>query len=369
MAAVTPKGKLFFAEAVKGYTIKVMVDTLAHQMPRTVFRATKKGFYHRGSNKEGSILFDTDFSRNNFKLYRCTEEIVFSINMKHFQKMLRNVKKKDSILLFIEKKHQDRLCIAIRPCGSTSGQNARLETVYVTITRDQQMEPPVALPEIWIDPSNKQKYQIYGYPMVVDANEFQKVKKLMTVGKTIAVEMQANNYISFYSNSGELYGSKVEFGEILDEPEDIDNQDSSSEAEEDDDSDEYSDEDDEEEGDEDEEDEDEEENDEEEDEEEENEDESEDDSEEEIKGWYEASFPMNIFNVLMKLPGLCTQMQFFAPRDCRFPLKIRVQAGILGPMTIYIKDTIQIAYEQSQREEERRKKEENAPKTATKKKK
>lgn len=366
MAAITPKDKLFFAEAVKGYTVKVMVDTLAHQMPRTVFRATKKGFYHRGSNKEGSILFDTDFSRNNFKPYRCTEEIVFSINMKHFQKMLRNVKKKDSILLFIEKKHQDRLCIAIRPCGSTSGQNGRLETVYVTITRDEQMEPPVALPEVWIDPSTKQKYQIYGYPMVVDANEFQKVKKLMTVGKTIAVEMQANNYISFYSNSGELYGSKVEFGEILDNPEDIDDEDSSSEVDDSEEDDEYySEEDDE--DDEDEEDEDEE--DDEDDNDEEDEDEDEDDEDEEIKGWYEASFPMNIFNVLMKLPGLCTQMQFFAPRDSRFPLKVRVQAGILGPMTIYIKDTIQIAYEQTQREEERRKKEENAPKTATKKKK
>lgn len=352
--ANTTKGKLFYAEAVKGYTLKVMIDSLALTMSRTVFRATKKGFYHRNTDEAEQILLDVNFPRKNFRPYVCREEITFSLNLKHLQKMVRNVKKKDSIIMFVSKKIPDKLALAIRPCGSTSGHNSRLETVYITITRIEEPEQPLSLPDVYIDQDAKD-ISVYSYPKVIDAADFQKMKKMTTVGKTVLVEMQRNNYISFYSDNGELYSSKLEFGEILDNPEsDGENEAddySEGEGEAEDSDDEDEDEDDEvddevessensetgesnedaEEGSE--------------------EEYSEDDEDEEIKGWYEAEFNMSIFSLLMKLPGLCTQMQFYAPKIERYPLKIGMQAGSLGEITVYIKDKQQVAIEQTQREQ------------------
>ncbi len=343
--AHTTKGKIFYAEAVKGYTLKVMIDSLAMAMSRTIFQASKKGFYHRHTDEAEHVLFDMDFPRENFRPYMCREEITFSLNLKHLQKMVRNVKKKDSIIMCISKKLPDKLALAIRPSGSTSGHNSRLETVYITITRIEETEQPRSLPEIYID-ENGQEVKVYGYPKVIDASDFQKMKKMTTVGKVVRVEMQKNNYISFYSDNGELYSSKLEFGEILNNPESegdneevysedeirseeistvdsevedsyekSDNVDPDGEVMRSDEEIEYSDE------------------------------------EEEIKGWYEAEFHMSIFSLLMKLPGLCTQIQFYAPKIERYPLKMRMQAGNLGPITVYIKDTQQIAYEQTQRDQ------------------
>jgi hypothetical protein len=267
------------------------------------------------------------------------------------------VKKKDSVIMYIPEKKPDRLFVSIHPCGSVaSGHNARIETFSVTITRVEQELRSISLPE-WYEEGGK-KYAVYGYPMVIDASEFQKVKKLTTVGKTMFIEMQASNYLSFFSDNGELYDSKVEFGEIVDDPEEPSLTDGSvsKEGEE---TDEES------EGDEDEEGEDDEraeddEGDEEEDEGEEEVDEdgeraeSEEEEDRPIKGWWESTFPMPIFNMLLKLPGLCTQMQFFAPRVERYPLKVKVHAGPLGPFTVYIKDSVQIAYEQTKKDDERR---------------
>jgi len=347
--ANTTKGKLFYAEVVKGYTLKVMIDSLALTMSRTVFRATKKGFYHRNTDEAEQILFDVSFPRRNFRPYVCREELTFSLNLKHLQKMVRNVKKKDSIIMFVSKKIPDKLALAIRPCGSTSGHNSRLETVYITITRIEEPEQPLSLPEVYVDEGGNE-IEVYAYPKVIDATDFQKMKKMTTVGKTVLVEIQRNNYISFYSDNGELYSSRLEFGEILDNPESDGENEADDYSEDEANSVEVETDEEETEGSEEEEPEESEEEDEGEGSDEE-EDYSEDEDDEEIKGWYEAEFNMNVFGLLMKLPGLCTQMQFYAPKIERYPLKIGMQAGTLGEITVYIKDKKQVAIEQTQREQ------------------
>ena len=138
--AETTLGKVFFAEALKGYTLKVMIDSLSLAMPRTIFEAKKTGLYHRRSNDGEYILYDIDFPRENFKPYVCRKELAFSVNIKHLQKMVRNVKKKDSVTLYINKNRLDRLYVAIRPTGASSGYNSRLEDLYVTIRRAKEEE-------------------------------------------------------------------------------------------------------------------------------------------------------------------------------------------------------------------------------------
>ena len=347
--AETTAGKIFFAEAQKGYTLKVMIDSLSLAMPRTIFEAKKTGLYHRRSNDGEFILYDINFPRENFRPYVCRKEMAFSVNIKHLQKMVRNVKKKDSVTLYITKNRRDRLYVVIRPSGASAGYNSRLEDLYVTISHAKEEELiQVGLPEYYTD-NEGNEHKVYGFPKVIDSSDFQKIKKMTTVGKIVEIQMQKNNYISFCCSNGELYGTRLQFGQIVDDPEETDSEDDENsegitrksktklkdrkkEIEEEYDSEEEYD------------------TEEETEDEEESTGRSDDEDEEEIKGWYEAEFYMNIFNMLMKLPGLCTQMQFYAPKAERYPLKIKMQAGGLGTISIYIKDRIQIAHEQTERE-------------------
>lgn len=324
MASFKKSDNIFYAEAVKGYTFKVTIDSLAIAMQRTIFNVTGNGFFCRAADEAEQILYDIDFPRENFRPYICSQNMSFSLNLKHLQKMVRNVKKKDSIVIFIEKTMPDRLYVAIKPSSLNSGHNSRVETLFVTISRIETEDFGLGLPEIYVNEKGKE-INVYGYPKTIDASDFQKMKKMTTLGKLVKIRMQTENYISFCSDNGKLYGSHLEFGEI-----------NSDYQIEDDDSDENH-------------------------------------EEGEIKGIYEAEFHMSIFSLLMKLPGLCKLMNFYAPRVQRYPLKIQMNAENLGKITIYIKDALQIAYEQTERERKEREKiqksEEIMNKTLSKKKK
>jgi hypothetical protein len=249
------------------------------------------------------------------------------------------VKKKDSISLFIDSDKLGKLGIMIRPEGAR--KTSRFETNYIVYQEEKNYE--------LIDlPDGK-----YKHPMVIDASDFQKIKRLTTVGKTINVVMQKNNYLAFSCDAGDVYSSELGFGELLDDPE-SDNEDSEDDAEAEDEENDTEDADAEAED---------EENDTEDADAEAEEEEKEGAEEEEgydslvtnIRGLYEASFYASILNLLVKLPGLCTQMQFYSPTIPHFPLKIKMNAGqsgtTLGEIEVYIKDIPQITYEESIRQE------------------
>ena len=61
---------------------------------------------------------------------------------------------------------------------------------------------------------------------------------------------------------------------------------------------------------------------------------------------YTAEFNSSLFNHLVKLPGLCNQMQFYAPTEDLFPLRIRMEAGLLGTVDVYIKDIKTLEYDE-----------------------
>ena len=140
----------------------------------------------------------------------------------------------------------------------------------------------------------------YSDPMVIEASDFQKIKRITSdgkVGNMIHVKMQGNNYIKFSCETKDLYTSKVKFGELITK-EDVD------EAE-------------------------------------------------EVPGVYQANFYNSMFNLLVKLPGLCSQMQFFSPSIQGYPLKIQVSTGNIGVLQIYLKDIDQLNLEEEKQKYEK----------------
>ncbi len=285
------KTLIFKAVAVRGHILKIIIDTLHQPLPRGYLLIRKDGVYLRQSDASNTILFDIALERKNFASYKCKRDMTISINLKHLQKQLRSVKKKDQVSMWIDETEPEKLWFTVRSTREDSGASkhvqkvARVEVNFIVYKE----EPEYIMTDL---PDGK-----YQYPMVIDASEFSRIKRLTSAGKTVAVKMQRDNYISFMSDNISCFGSDITFGELKEEPD------------------------------------------------------SEDEGDEGGYEVYEAQFFNAVFNLLVKLPGLCTQMQFYAPTVPHFPLKIAMTAAqsglVLGTIQVYIKDVLQVNFEES----------------------
>jgi len=326
---MSSKKTIFFAEAVKGYVIKVIIETLCSGgIGRGIFVITKDGIRLRQSDQGSTILYDVNLPRENFRSYKSTSPLTISVNLKHMKELLKNIKKKDSLSMHIDSTQKGKFFITIRPEGVR--ENTRFETNSIAYI-DEKSYTLVDLPEA------------YNYPMVINAPDFQKIKRLTSIDKQILITIQGSNYLSFKCDAGVVMDAELGFGNLMEV----------------------------------------------------------DTSEDGAKGkcdecdkirskcwctcedcgeykwtecWcecpggcgkyrsecnggcnetaiFKASYYSAILNKLVKLPGLCAQMQFYSPTIEGYPLKIEVNAGqsgyTLGKVQVYVKDVAQLNYEAS----------------------
>jgi hypothetical protein len=119
----------------------------------------------------------------------------------HFHRMVRSVKKKDSIELFIEEKSPNDLGIKVIP-----KENNRITISYVKIQSIQNLDIDIPVG--------------YGKPIIVNSSDFQKmIKEMSSIGTTMKV-VSSNHKIEFSCNAGGILKRKVQFGED-DEDDDV----------------------------------------------------------------------------------------------------------------------------------------------------
>jgi hypothetical protein len=302
--------RIFEAEVIKGHIPKTTFDALA-SLNTITLRISKNGILIRDSDdtedvRFAHVLWDVNWARKGFGsfTYKLKTETCVTLKSTHLQKMLKNVRKKDSLTFFIDKKNVDLLGITIKPTGNqTSSAAPRSETVYISIKYVQA--PDVILPEQYLD-ENGDTQNAYGNPMIIGAADFQKIKKMSSVVRTIEVTIQKSNYISFIAGDEKIMKSDLEFGKLITTKDDISSSDDSSEEEGEKSQDENS-------------------------------------SDDGIPAIYKKIFTMSLFNGLTKLPSLTSRMEFYAPKVENFPLKVSMRdtAG-LGEITVFIKDQSQI---------------------------
>lgn len=317
---------LFYAEIPKGYIFKSIIDLLAVSMQKTTFVVTNDGLYHCNVDdpKLKRILIDVEFSREKFKSFECPKSFVFSVNLKHLKTVVKNVKKKVTLIIYILAADPNKMHIYIKPAKINKKKDDKIHLDVKRVAKNSKTTVidhvdisivldhiPEDLPEYCAEVSGN-KWRVYEYPKVIDSSDFLQIKKMVTPSKELNVVMRGHRYISFYSSASGLFGSQVTIG-----------------CESDDDS----------------------------------EDEGEDEVEcdvvagEPVVGSsgcpfpklekYEAQFNMRNVGPLMKLPTLSTQMQFYAPLLEGYPLKVRVDAGGIATTTIYIKDIRRIELEEA----------------------
>lgn len=191
---------LFKAKTPEGFKIKMLAELLQNNIKTACFEISESGIKLRMINSHRIILIDLELSADNFTIYKFRSEnkITIGINLNHFHKMLKSIKKKDNIILFIRNDNPTELGIKVIP-----KENNRKTISYIKIQNVQNIS--IELPKE------------YNKPIIVPSIDYQKTcKDMNSIGGIINV-VSNGYYVKFLCNTGNVLKREVIFGEIGDD--------------------------------------------------------------------------------------------------------------------------------------------------------
>ena len=189
---------IFKAKTPDAYYIKILAELLSNNIKVAHFEIDSTGIRLCMMDAHRTILVDVVLPSENFYTYKYkhkSDKIYIGINLSHFHQMLRTIKKKDKLQLYIDDNAPTKLAIKVIP-----KENNRITTSFVTIQTVQELD--IDLP------------QITERPIIVSSSEFQKmIKDMNSIGRTIKVRSR-HSKIEFKCENDKILERIVEFGEI-----------------------------------------------------------------------------------------------------------------------------------------------------------
>ena len=194
----------FYAETSTGHIIKGLAEILNNSLSNEFCMTIKNsGIFSESADSRETKLFNIELMMGNFDQYICTEERTIAFSLKAFQKFLKRIKKKDSLVLFIEKDKKNKL--GTRVVTNSNNKNSDCVTKNYLAIRDAKPD--------------KYDFEIdYHFPKVIPTGEFQKIFKDMAYvpSKEVEIKIQNSKYVSFSCDGGEMMESNTEFGTMDD---------------------------------------------------------------------------------------------------------------------------------------------------------
>jgi proliferating cell nuclear antigen len=187
---------LFRAKTTEGYIMKVLSELLQNNIKVGCFEIDKSGILFKMMDTHRKLCIDINLSGENFNIYNVETDnkIFIGINLIHFRKMLKPVKKKDSIELIKESEISDKLCIKIIP-----KEGGKITTSFVNIQEIQNID--LDLPD---------GYDNY---VSIPASDYQKMCKDMdSISQNIEIR-STKSTIRFTADMSCVYSRSIIFGE------------------------------------------------------------------------------------------------------------------------------------------------------------
>ena len=194
--AATPS-YLFYCKTPEGYIIKILAELLQNNIKNGCFLISPAGVMFRMTDSNRKTLIDLEMQSDNFTQYKFKSADVMSIglNFSHLYKMVKTVKKKDSIILFIEEGKETDLGIKV-----ITKEKSRVTTSSVKIQNLQSLD--IEMPSGYQD------------SIIVPSNEYMKmVKDLNNMGGHSLSIATTPNTINFSCQSNGVYSRNITFGE------------------------------------------------------------------------------------------------------------------------------------------------------------
>jgi proliferating cell nuclear antigen len=203
---------IFKAKTHDAYIIKILAELLQNNIKTACFEIDLDGICLCMMDHHRTILIKVKLDSENFTVYKfkAKQKLFLGINLNHFHKMLRSIKKKDSLQLFINDTNPNDLGIKVIP-----KENNRITTSFIKIQSIQTIDIDI--------PSG------YGKPIIVPSSDYQKMCKDMThISNTIKI-ISKNFHIKFICDAGGVMKRHVDFGETGDSDEEDEDEKNASE--------------------------------------------------------------------------------------------------------------------------------------------
>lgn len=118
---------IFRAKISDGYCIKILTEMLQHNIKNGHYVADEKGMHLSMCDTKMHIKFTLDIPESSFVEYHISmPRVSFCVSQMHLYTMLKNIKKKDSVVLFVHCDKNDMLGIEIEP-----SQRTKITTSYI----------------------------------------------------------------------------------------------------------------------------------------------------------------------------------------------------------------------------------------------
>jgi proliferating cell nuclear antigen PCNA len=195
--------QIFSARTTDAYRIKIMIDLLSNIIKVAHLVIDETGISMRMMDSQRTILIDMMLSANNFHTFKCVPgKQYIGLSLTSLSRILRSIKKKDSINLFIE----DNVMPLRFGVRVSSKDNTRVTTSYITIQVVQEID--IELPPI------NQK------PIVLISSDFSKmIKDMNIIGNMINIKAKREQ-IKFSSNNGGILERDIVFGDTSSDSDD-----------------------------------------------------------------------------------------------------------------------------------------------------
>lgn len=200
---------LFKCKTTQAYRIKVLSELLSKNLNTGCFEITKDAICLRMFDEPRNTLVDLELQADNFNLYKfkvknedskndfdddtTQPKLCLGLTLNHFHKMLKSIKKKDSLCFNV--KNNTQLNIIIIP-----KENTRKSTSSINIQNIQNIETDLPVG--------------YGKPLVINSSDFQKMtKELSNVGSTNVKISFHNHTVKFIADADGIMQREVCMGE------------------------------------------------------------------------------------------------------------------------------------------------------------
>jgi proliferating cell nuclear antigen PCNA len=189
---------LLYAKTTEAYCLKNLIELLQNSIQQGCFTVSKKGIFFRMADSGHKVLNDCELLSDNFTQYKFknSSPISIGLNLSHTYKMMKNIKKKDNIVFFIEEDNENMFGIRV-----ISKDKTRVTTSFIKIQDIQCID--VDLPEGYNNPIN------------IPSNDYIKmVKDLNSMGGNTITISSNSSVVKFACNANDIYNRDIIFGDV-----------------------------------------------------------------------------------------------------------------------------------------------------------
>ena len=192
---------LFHASSESAHMFKVIAEILQTNLKTSCFQLKSDGLFLRQMDENRATLIDLSLNASKFETFQFNpvgkdQSVFIGLTLTHLYKLLKTVKKKDSITLYILHSEPTEIAIQVTP-----KDNKRITTSFLKIQRVQNIL--VDIPVGYDTP-----------PVPLPSSEFQKIyKDILSIGKTVTVST-TGSVLQFDVDAGGIVKRRVEYGDM-----------------------------------------------------------------------------------------------------------------------------------------------------------